>query len=127
MNELRRARVTVSMGSLLHVRGKGKAHELEISFSGYLERLIERDLSGGGDSQMDRIESKLDMIKTAFDRSLDVELDDLPVRYYGIPKPLVVKRGTVIDDDCQMPLEDFLKSPYSVGCTGSSYGSAKDT
>ena len=46
---------------------------------------------------------------------------------YGIPKPLVVKRGTVIDDDCQMPLEDFLKSPYSVGCTGSSYGSAKDT
>ena len=93
MNELRKARVTVSMDRDLWTRGKAKAHELNISFSGYLERLIERDISGGGDSQMDRIESKIDMIKTAFDRSFDVELEDLPVRHYGKTSPLITRYG----------------------------------
>ena len=35
---------------------------------------------------MHSIEDKLDMIKTAFDRSFDIELDALPERHYGVLK-----------------------------------------
>ena len=62
MKELSKARVTVSMDRELWARGKVRSHDLHISFSGYLERLIERDISGGGDSQLDRVEGKIDLL-----------------------------------------------------------------
>ena len=62
MKELSKARVTVSMDRGLWSRGKVRAHELNVSFSAYLEGLISEDLGLGGGSQLDRIEEKLDLL-----------------------------------------------------------------